>query len=224
MTENEKPGLKKYLFEHRFLYLMILIFATLVIGSFISEYKILRYFFDLVISAIFICAMYAIVEKMRHLAIMVCLAVPMFVSLWLKYFMEYRAILVIGELCGILFFAYSIVNIFKHIMNQKEITKETICAGIVIYLLMAFMWARAYSLLEVLYPGSFTLPEGHMFGNRYVYLYYSLVTISTLGYGDITPLTDKASGLAAIEAISGQIYLVVLVAWLVGMHVSKRSR
>jgi hypothetical protein len=55
-------------------------------------------------------------------------------------------------------------------------------------------------------------------------MYFSFVTITTLGYGDIAPLTDKASGLAIIEAFSGQIYLVVLVAWLVGMHVSKRSK
>jgi len=54
--------------------------------------------------------------------------------------------------------------------------------------------------------------------------YFSFVTITTLGYGDITPLTDKASVLAFFEAVIGQIYLVVLVAWLVGMHVSRRAR
>jgi voltage-gated potassium channel Kch len=54
--------------------------------------------------------------------------------------------------------------------------------------------------------------------------YFSFVTITTLGYGDITPVTDKASALALIEAFVGQIYLVVLVAWLVGMYVSRRSK
>ena len=54
--------------------------------------------------------------------------------------------------------------------------------------------------------------------------YLSFVTITTLGYGDITPLTDKASALVIIEAVVGQIYLVVLVAWLVGMHVSQKSK
>ena len=54
--------------------------------------------------------------------------------------------------------------------------------------------------------------------------YFSFVTITTLGYGDITPLTNRASALALIEALIGQIYLVVLVAWLVGMYVSRKSK
>ena len=55
-------------------------------------------------------------------------------------------------------------------------------------------------------------------------LCFGFITITTLGYGDITPLTNRASALALIEAVVGQMYLVVLVAWLVGMHVSQRSR
>ncbi|MGD9259424.1 MAG: potassium channel family protein, partial [Desulfobacterales bacterium] len=56
------------------------------------------------------------------------------------------------------------------------------------------------------------------------FLYFSFVTITTLGYGDITPLTRKASSLVMLEAVTGQMYLVVVVAWLVGMHVSHRSK
>ncbi len=224
MTQKEKTSVKQYLFERRFLFLLILFFAMLFIGPFIKDYSILRYLFDFVVSAIFLTAMFAIVEKTRHLIITACLAIPMLVSLWLKYFMEQRALLLIGEICGVLFFAYAIVNILKYMLKQKEITRETIFAALVIYMLMAFMWARAYSLLEVFEPGSFSMPEGHLISNRVRFLYYSFVTITTLGYGDISPLTDKAGGLSIIEAISGQIYLVVLVAWLVGMHVSKRSK
>jgi len=224
MTENENAGSNQFMFEHRFLFLLILFFTMLLVGPFIKDYIKLRYIFDLVITAIFLTAIYAIVEKLRHLIITVCLAIPMLVSLWLKYFVEYRGLLVIGEICGILFFAYTIVNILKYMLKQKEITQETIFGALVIYMLMAFMWARVYSLLEMLEPGSFSMPEGHLISNRVIFLYFSFVTISTLGYGDISPLTDKAGGLAIIEAISGQIYLVVLVAWLVGMHVSKRSK
>ena len=61
-------------------------------------------------------------------------------------------------------------------------------------------------------------------GERHIFLYYSLVTLTTLGYGDITPITYIAGSLAVLEAIFGQLYLVVLVAWLVGMYVSKKSK
>lgn len=224
MTDKENTSLRQYLFEHRFLFLLISIFTMLVVGSFIQDYARLRYLFDLVISVIFLTAMYAIVEKKRQMIITAGLAIPMLVSLWLKYFVEHRALWVIGEICGVLFFAYAIFNIFKYMLRQKEVSQEMIFAALVIYMLMAFMWARVYLLLEVFEPGSFSMPEGHLISDRVIFLYYSFVTITTLGYGDISPLTDKAGGLAIIEAISGQIYLVVLVAWLVGMHVSKRSR
>ena len=224
MTEKQQVSLNHYLHEHRFLLLLMLFFIVLITGSFIRDYGKLRYLFDVLVSAIFLFAIYAIFPKLRHMIISTCLALPMLVSLWLRYLSLHKALLIIGEICGILFFAYTIIYIFKHMLKQKEITRETIFAALVIYMLMAFMWARAYALLNVLIPGSFSMPEGHAFGNRTVYLYYSFVTLTTLGYGDISPLTDKASGLSIIEALSGQIYLVVLVAWLVGMHVSRRAK
>ena len=79
-------------------------------------------------------------------------------------------------------------------------------------------------ILELVSPGSFSFPDKKSWGETMQFEYFSFVTITTLGYGDITPLTDKASALAMIEALVGQIYLVVLVAWLVGMHVSRKSR
>ena len=57
-----------------------------------------------------------------------------------------------------------------------------------------------------------------------VFQYFSFVTITTLGYGDITPVTEVAKAITTLEAIVGQIYLVVVVAWLVGMHVSRKSK
>lgn len=224
MPETKQISRERYLSEQRFFLLLILFFVMLVVGPFIRDYGKLRYFFDLVVSAIFLSAMYAIVEKTRHLIIAVCLAVPMLLSVWLKYLLDVKAFSITGEICGILFFAYSIYNIVKYLFKQKEVTKETIYAAVVIYMLLAFMWARAYRLLDMIHPGSFSMPEGNVFSDTTVYLYYSFVTITTLGYGDISPLTDKASGLSIMEAISGQIFLVVLVSWLVGMHVSKRSR
>ena len=92
--------------------------------------------------------------------------------------------------------------------------------------------------LDILNDGGYRgyyLPQGFAFlttQNHHIserantferYQYFSFINITTLGYGDIIPLTDKASALAIFEAVVGQIYMVVLVAWLVGMHVSRRS-
>ena len=91
----------------------------------------------------------------------------------------------------------------------------------VVYLLMAMMWALLFRLVNDLQPGSFAMAESHMQGSRLLFFYYSFVTITTLGYGDITPVTDVAKSFSFLEAIVGQIYLVVLVARLVGTHIAQ---
>jgi voltage-gated potassium channel Kch len=76
----------------------------------------------------------------------------------------------------------------------------------------------------MLYPASFAIAHTKLLDAENIYLYFSLVTITTLGYGDITPIGSQAISLSVLEAITGQIYLVVVVAWFVGMYVSRKSR
>lgn len=216
--------LKQNLFERRFLFLLILILMVLVVAPFMEDYGGFHMVFDIVITAIFIAVIYAISHKSRHLILAVILAVPMIASLWTHYLVQHPAIFAASKLFAILFFGLAATIIVNFIFKEKEVTKEVIYAAVVVYLLMAFMWSYGYTLLELFEPGSFSIPEGQLKDDRLLWLYYSFVTITTLGYGDITPLTDRASGLAIMEAITGQIYMVVLVAWLVGMYVSRKSK
>ena len=110
------------------------------------------------------------------------------------------------------------------ITRSESVTREVIYAAMLVYLLMALMWSFVYVLLELINSASFnvTLSPDQSYQIRFIY--YSFVTITTLGYGDITPATDLASSFSILEAVVGQLYLVVVVAWLVGMHVSSKSR
>ena len=92
------------------------------------------------------------------------------------------------------------------------------------YLLAALLWAFVYTFLELVDPASFNIDLGQPQGYLLVFQYFSFVTITTLGYGDISPVTEVAKAFAVLEAVVGQIYLVVVVAWLVGMYVSKKSK
>ncbi len=134
------------------------------------------------------------------------------------------SISLLTRIFGALFLGYAVINILRIVVQSEEVTKETIYAAIVAYMLMALLWAFLYMILELLAPGSFSFPERTIRTDTMRFEYFSFVTITTLGYGDIIPLTNKASALALIEAFVGQVYLVALVAWLVGMHVSRRSR
>ncbi|MGD9289347.1 MAG: potassium channel family protein [Desulfobacterales bacterium] len=179
---------------------------------------------DIFLTIIFILIIYTIRLK-RHQGIIASILVfPLIIVTWSTYFFEIRTISLLTRIFGALFFAYAAINILRIIAKSEKVTRETIFAAIVAYLLIALMWAFLYMILEVLSPGSFSFPDWGSWGETMRYEYLSFVTITTLGYGDITPVTDKASALVIMEAVVGQIYMVVLIAWLVGMHVSRRSK
>ena len=224
MIEKENFGLSSYLYQRRFFLLLIMLLSLIVGTPFIADYSGLRIVVQMVATGTFIAAMYAISERKQHLILALFLVVPTIVTLWIDYFARMTWSHVVSDICGVLFFGFAIVIIVKFIRRQNEVTVEMIFAAVVVYLLMAMLWADLYRLLETLSPGSFDMPGGEIQNDSILFLYFSLVTITTLGYGDITPLTDNAAGLAVVEALTGQIYLVVLVAWLVGMHVSKRAK
>jgi len=113
---------------------------------------------------------------------------------------------------------------FMQIAQGSNISANRIVGAICIYLLIGVIWSILYNLLEVAVPGSFKgLTESAATYSRPDWVYYSFVTLSTLGYGDITPLTFSARALSYFEAIVGQFYLAVLVAGLVGAYLSERQ-
>jgi hypothetical protein len=127
----------------------------------------------------------------------------------------------VGGLCGAAFFIFAIIQLLIFVYTQKEVTRDLIAGAAIVYLLMALAWSFIFGVVESLNPGSFSIPDIEGISTSRVFLYYSFVTITTLGYGDITPVTSLARSLCILEAVIGQLYLVVQVAWLVGVHVSQ---
>jgi hypothetical protein len=93
------------------------------------------------------------------------------------------------------------------------------CA-VCVYFFIGLMWSFVFSVLESLQPGSFRFGQG-LTANVKNFIYYSFVTQTTLGYGDITPVTPPARNLSVLEAIIGQLYLAVLIARLVGVQIAQ---
>ena len=129
---------------------------------------------------------------------------------------------------GIVFVGFVVILIFRFLFSTVRVTTDTIAASLCIYFLLAVLWAEVYSIMEILEPGSFHVvgseaqdaPLGLGAGGTAMALYYSLVTMTTLGYGDVVPRSAPARSFAAMEAVTGQMYLAVLVARLVGMHIA----
>jgi len=120
----------------------------------------------------------------------------------------------------------------RHLLKSREVTTDALAASLCAYGFLVAVWAAAYSLLELVQPGSFSYPgfselQREMrfgLGESATALYFSFVTITTLGYGDIVPATDASRLLAATEAFLGQAYIAILVAKLVGQYVVSASK
>ncbi len=176
---------------------------------------------DVFITTILISGVYSVSKKKYVLLTAVFLSIPFFASIWTDYFVKVPSLILVGESFGILFMAFMVIVILSLIFRGQEVTGNTINAAIVAYLLLALMWAFIFSVLESICPGSFSISESQIEVGRPLFIYYSLVTITTLGYGDITPLTAQANAFSSLEAVIGQIYLVVTVARLVGINIAQ---
>lgn len=105
------------------------------------------------------------------------------------------------------------------VLTYRRITAAAVSASLCVYIIVGMVWAIAYSMLERLAAGSFNgLDYGSDLGRQFVY--FSYVTLTTLGYGDVTPARPLAQTMATVEAITGQLFLVGLVAYLVGRTVA----
>jgi len=133
-----------------------------------------------------------------------------------------------GTTCWLLFILFVTLSQLRSVLKQREVTGETICMAISVYLLFGVTWGFLYAVMFQLHPDSFGgLAPGHP--NELLHIfpilgYFSLTTLSTIGFGDITPLTLQARYAAVAEGITGQFYMAILVARLVGLQMSGSAR
>jgi voltage-gated potassium channel len=173
---------------------------------------------DLFLALALVSAIVACSEHVRHVVIGVSMATLMLAA---TVFRRVEGIEVADVALGtlaIFFFGYVIALVLGSVFREsRSVSIDTICGGLSVYLLMGLLWAFAFALLESAVPGSFSGIE-NVAGSYKRFLGFSFVTLTTLGYGNIVPMTPRADALAVAEAVVGQIYLTVLVARLVGLN------
>ena len=135
------------------------------------------------------------------------------------------------QVLAISYLLYAIVLILKYIFDQQPVDANKIFASLCVYLLISLVWALFYAMIETIQPDSFihvleqqaSVKMKFGYGDTASSLYYSLVTMTTLGYGDIAPANEVARMFASMQAVIGQLYIAVLIARLVGLHASQNS-
>ena len=195
--------------------------ALLVLGPILEQLVTIRKLIDIFLTAIILSMLYTITSKKRVFYFGWFLAIIMLLSLWLKYFISFELFATVSMTVGVLFTLLVTSQTLQFIITSKTVTREVVYAAMLVYFLLAQLWAMVYTILDRVDRASFSLPGGQ--GDFLLFEYYSFVTLTTLGFGDITPLTKIAKSFSVLEAVVGQLYLVVVVAWFVGMLVARRS-
>lgn len=131
-------------------------------------------------------------------------------------------------LINLVFVGAVIVFAIRHIFSNEQVNFDVLLESASIYLLLGILFSFAFTLVDYLVPHSFNgLSEDHVRGTSALFssfLYYSFVTLTTLGYGDITPLSQLARALSIIEAIAAQLFVTIFIARLVGLHLNHVSK
>ena len=126
---------------------------------------------------------------------------------------------------GIGLLLFSAFKLLSFLMQVQKVSQDTINAALCVYLSLGVAWGMVYIVLEILAPGAFRIAEFAREPQAMALemLYFSMVTLTTLGYGDITPVTPFAKNLSALEAVIGQVYLTILVARLVSLNIAQEN-
>jgi hypothetical protein len=216
---NRNPSKGSDMTPHFLLAFLLLSFALQPIAH-VANGLLVR----LALAAILVASIHVVSSRRGFFIIGLLLGVPALGFLFIpSEFVSSGISTVVGGALGIATLLFICYVILDEILSNPAVTSGTISAALVVYLMLGLVWAQAYRLLEYLRPGSFAgLSAGSVVEVERDLFYFSYVTLTTLGYGDISPVGADSRALVITEAIVGQLYLVVMVAGIVGMHLVQR--
>jgi Ion channel len=203
--------------------LLIALLALLLLYPFFAGRVMAHAVWDICSSAVLLLGISAISRVRRHVVIAVVLVIAVLRTRWSGYVSDNARLLLVHDGLGMIFFALTACLLLADVLSKGAVTADKIYGALCVYLLIGLTWGFMCLTLEGVQPGSFLVGQARSSGSAKdpaTLVYFSFVTLSTVGYGDITPLSPPARAFAFMEAILGQIYLAVLVARLVGLHIA----
>jgi hypothetical protein len=230
---SDKDKLHVSSFKGRAILLLISLVILFVLHPFVPGEVVGVQVVDIFFTIILLSGIYAVSDRKSLLYFALFFGVTAFGTGILIYLIKTPVILLIRYISYSLFFFIVILAVLSHLLRAEKVTSDIIYGSICVYLLIGVMWAMLFSVIEIIQPGSFYSSmdvfgtEGSELLSRSsvkVLIYYSFTTLTTLGYGDIVPSSPPARMFSTLEAVTGQIYLAVLIARLVGLHILHSKR
>ena len=211
-------------FEDRYYYLFISLALLLLIPPFLITFKYLSYTIYLLLTVVVVNCSLILFDKSRKSGYGIIALILTVGFLWLSIANDWQnpVLQVIRMVIMVLFFGFTFAKMVGEIFKLERVTGRVVIGAIGAYLLLGFIGSFLFQIIQLIYPNSFTNMDVFA-GGFYGDIYFSFVTISTLGYGDISPLTAQGQAVAIFVAISGQLYLAILMAMLVGKFLASKK-
>ena len=228
---GEKSLLDRY-GDHPYRNIFFALAIVVLVDALAPNYAARGMFADLALATVLVAALVETVRTRRNVIPALVLGLPAIVLRVVSAFTADSAGLntTIAVITGS-FLGFLIWNLLHDLMKGGRSTSERIYGALCAYVFIGLLFAVFYAHMEFRQPGSFAtsqaffaedaLQEANLFP---LFTYFSFVTLSTLGYGDISPIAEHARTLCWFEALLGQLYLAVMVAGFVAVHISERMK
>src|SRR5438128_9625054 len=221
-TRGMKPVLPRLRFR-RFSTVQLLIALALLFtcAPFVEEIKGGDLVVSFLLSLVLLSGVFAVADRKRVLVIALVLAIPAIAGRWINHFRPDLVPPAFFLTAALVLTAFVVMNLLRFVLRASSVNVEVLCASISAYLMLGLMWTMAYWLVDQLTPGgafSFNTTAGPRSINGLNAFYFSFITLSTVGYGDITPVSRMERWLAALEAMTGLLDVAVLVARAVSLE------
>jgi voltage-gated potassium channel Kch len=177
---------------------------------------------DTVLATVVMCmGVLAVGARRRTLVLAIVLVLPALVGNWVNHLWPGSFPTEAVHAARLVFLAFLVARLLVFILRAPRVNSEVLCAGISVYLLLGLLWALAYEMVAQHDPDAFAFsvpPKSPHVMAKFTAFYYSFMTLTTVGYGDITPVSNVARMLAITESMSGTLFVGVLIARLVSLY------
>jgi hypothetical protein len=206
---------------------IFLLFATQLLGPVIDS-PLVRLLTALLFSLFLVAGVFSLSSHPAVRVLAGLLVLAAIVLRWLRLAMPTPAVIAMGLAVSLLFMVFLTLSCIGRVFRDDQaVTAERVTGAVAVYLLFGLTWAYLYGLIDLLLPGSFNLPSATDFTDpthQGSFTYFSFITLTTLGYGDITPVHPVARMCVAVQALFGQLYPATLLARLVSLEIMNRQQ
>jgi hypothetical protein len=194
-----------------------------VVPPYIPEGFFSGIFVTILLSVVTIQSVYILVENEKNLKYGFAIGFVMLAVIWITRLLDRPDIeYEVTNLLLLFYFSYILYLLLRHMVKKSKVDLNMILMAVTVYLLFAIAGGFLFAFLDRIYDNAFNM-SGNASFKLVDFIYYSFVTITTLGYGDIVPLRQETRIPAAILAIGGQFYIAVVIAVLVSKYSSQRD-